>query len=115
MLEDIIGIFSAHFQTAEFVKVEREWRFYQTRMDQKAHVAPDLARHEFKGHDAIEWHKSTMCSYDNGPPLARDVFASFDLNTPVVIVKEFEDSAPFCLGIVEVHTKVVKVRSLRWA
>src|SRR5262249_14428513 len=105
MLEDIIGILPAHFQTAEFVKVERERCFYQTRMDQKAHVAPDLTRHEFEGHNAIEWHKAAMRPHDDGPPLARDVLAPFHLNAPVVIVEEFKDSAPFCLGIVEVHTK----------
>ena len=113
MLEDIIGIFSAHFQTAEFVKVEREWRFDETWMDQKTHVAPDLARHEFKGHDAIERHKAAMRPHDHGPPLARDVLAPFDLNAPVVIVEEFEDSAPLCLDIAEVHSEVVEVRMLR--
>ena len=114
MLEDIIGIFSAHFQTAEFVKVEWERHFDQTRMDQKAHITPDLARHEFKGHDAIERHKAAMRPHHYCPPLTWNVFAPFDFNTPVVVVKEIEDSAPFCLDIVEVHTEVVKVRTLRW-
>src|SRR5262245_27420047 len=99
MLEDAIGIFSAHFQAAKFVKIERERRFDQTRMDQKTWVAPDLAHHAFEGHDTIEWHESTMHSHQYYPPLARDVLTPFDLNTPVIIVEEFEDSAPLCLDI----------------
>src|SRR5262249_26711554 len=82
-------------------------------MDQKTHVAPDLTRHEFKGHDTIERHKATMRPHDHGPPLAWDVLAPFDLNTPVVIVEEFEDAAPLCLNIAEVHAEVVEVRWLR--
>src|SRR5262245_34028394 len=82
-------------------------------MDQKAHVPPDLTRHEFKGHDAIERHKATMRSHDHSPPLAWDVLAPFDLNAPVVIVEEFEDSASLCLNIAEVHAEVVEVHVLR--
>src|SRR5262245_15392848 len=83
-------------------------------MDQKTHIAPDLARHEFEGHDAIERHESAMRPHHDCPPLARDVFTPFDLNAPVVVVEEWKDPAPLGLNIVEVHTKVVEVKRLRW-
>src|SRR5262249_45450427 len=107
MLEDVIGIFLTSVDTTKFPPIEREWGFGKTRMDQKAHVTPNLLCHQMQNHHPIKRHEAAVRTCQNGPPLAWNVLQPFGLNTPVVVMQKREEPAPPGLNVAGVHTEVV--------
>ena len=56
----------------------------------------------------IKRHEAAVRTCQDGPPLARDVFAPFDLNTPVVIMQKREEPAPPGINVAGVHAEIVE-------
>src|SRR5215813_11057640 len=108
MLEDVIRIFLTRVDTAKFPPIERKRGFRETRMDQKAHVASNLLCHSMQDHQPIKRHEAAVCARQNGPPLARDVFHPFGLNTPIVIMQKREEPAPPGINVAGVHAEGVE-------
>src|SRR2546422_795527 len=108
MLEYVIGIFLTRVDTTKFPPIERQRGFGETRMDQKAHVTPDLLRHQMLEYHPIKRHEAAVRTRQDGPPLTRYVCYPFDLNTPVVVMEQCEEPMPPGINVAGVHAEVVE-------